>query len=56
MKKDFDAVEMKRVGATRVAERLARMTREEQLEYWRRRTEELQARQKSGSQNQRRTA
>ena len=56
MTKEFDAVEMKRAGAAKVAERLARMSREEQLEYWRRRTEELRTRQESDARDRKRTA
>ncbi len=43
--KKFDCVEMKRRGAELVQQRLAGMTREEQLEYWRQRTEVLRRRQ-----------
>jgi hypothetical protein len=39
--KGFDCVEMKREGVRRIRERLAVMTAEERLAYWRRRTEEL---------------
>ena len=39
--KPFDCVEMKREGALRVHERIASMTMEEKLAYWRRRSEEL---------------
>lgn len=41
MKKDFDCVEMKRRGAQRVYETIKDMTREEEIEYWRRRTAEM---------------
>jgi hypothetical protein len=40
-KKSFDCVEMKHKGAAKVQARLAGMSRDEQLEYWRTRTEEL---------------
>ena len=38
--KDFDCVEMKRKGAQKVYEATKGMTVEEEVEYWRRRTEE----------------
>ena len=38
--KDFDCVEMKRRGAQKVYEATKGMTVEEEVEYWRRRTEE----------------
>lgn len=40
-KKNFDCVEMKREGASRLRERLAGMTRQQQLDFWRERTEAL---------------
>ncbi len=40
-KKSFDCVDMKHTGAAKVQAKLAGMTREEQLEYWRVRTDEL---------------
>lgn len=40
--KTFDCVEMKHQGAALVQERLSRMTREEQLAYWRERGRELE--------------
>ncbi|MCL5104233.1 MAG: hypothetical protein M1133_08975 [Armatimonadetes bacterium] len=40
-KKSFDCVDMKHKGAAKVQARLAGMSREEQLEYWRVRTDEL---------------
>ena len=40
-KKKFDCVEMKRKGAERVMERTKGMTREEELAYWKKGTEEL---------------
>jgi len=39
--KTFDCVEMKRRGAEWVQKRLASMTPEQELEYWRQQTEEL---------------
>ncbi|HUT76586.1 MAG TPA: hypothetical protein VM285_02810 [Polyangia bacterium] len=38
---NFDCVEMKRRAALRIHERLAGLTLEEQVEYWRRRSEEF---------------
>ncbi len=40
--KTFDAVDMKRLGAEVVRQRLASMTLEEEIEYWRQRSEEFQ--------------
>lgn len=40
-KKSLDCVDMKHRGAAKVQAKLAGMSREEQLEYWRVRTEEL---------------
>ncbi len=40
-KKPFDCVEMKHRGAAKVQAKLAGMSREQQLEYWRERTERL---------------
>ena len=40
-KKKFDCVEMKRRGGDRIYQRLKDLSQEEQIEYWRRRTEEL---------------
>ncbi len=42
MKKTFDCVEMKRKGSRKVYEALKAKTREQQMEYWRGRNEELQ--------------
>jgi len=39
--KSFDCVEMKRLGAERVEKELAGLTLEQQLEYWRKQSEEL---------------
>ncbi len=44
MKKTFDCVEMKRQGAERLRERLSKMTRDEQLAFWRQRTDALRRR------------
>jgi len=40
-KKGFDCVEMKRKGARKVYEALKGKTRDEQIEYWRGRNEEM---------------
>ena len=40
-KKSFDCVDMKHKGAEKVQAKLAGMSREQQLEYWRMRTDEL---------------
>jgi hypothetical protein len=40
--KTFDCVEMKRKGALRVHESLKGMTVEQQIEYWRQRSEQFQ--------------
>jgi len=40
--KAFDCVEMKRRGAESLRQRLAGMTIEQEIEYWRRRSEEFQ--------------
>jgi hypothetical protein len=40
--KTFDCVEMKRRGAELVRQRLAGMSLEEEIDYWRRRSEEFQ--------------
>ena len=40
--KTFDCVEMKRQGSLRIHERLKHMTVEEQIEYWRQRSEEFE--------------
>ena len=42
--KTFDCVEMKRKGAARVREKLKDMSPEEQIQFWRRRAEELRRR------------
>ena len=43
--KIFDCVEMKRRGAERIYKQIVKMTPEEQLAFWRERTELLQKRQ-----------
>ena len=43
-KKTFDCVHMKREGAERLRAQLSKMTRDEQLAFWRRRTEALRRR------------
>ncbi len=40
-RKGFDCVDMKHEGAARVQAKLSGMSREEQLEYWRARTDQL---------------
>lgn len=40
-KKRFDCVDMKHQGAIKIQAKLSEMSREEQLEYWRVRTDEL---------------
>ena len=40
--KTFDCVEMKRRGAELVRQRLAGMTLEQEIEYWRQRSEQFQ--------------
>jgi hypothetical protein len=44
--KELDCVEMQHQGAKDIREKLAGKTGEEQLEYWRKRTENLHTRQK----------
>jgi hypothetical protein len=58
MKKDLDAVEMKRKGQEALRARLAGMTREEQVEFWRRGHLELleEQRQLREQQQQKRSA
>ena len=46
-KKTFDCVEMMHEGQAAVTRKLAGMSREEQREYWHKRTEELLALQRS---------
>ena len=43
--KPFDCVEMKRRGAALVYEKLKGMSEEQEIEYWRKRTEEMRAEQ-----------
>ena len=45
--KTFDCVEMKRHGATLVQEKVAGMTREQELQFWREQTELLRQQQKA---------
>ena len=40
--KTFDCVEMKRRGAERLRQRLAGMTLEEEIEFWRQRSEQFE--------------
>ena len=47
-KKTFDCVEMKRRGAERIRSLTAGMTMEEQLVFWKKRTELLQQSQHAG--------
>ncbi|HPC97129.1 MAG TPA: hypothetical protein PLU87_19480 [Sedimentisphaerales bacterium] len=49
--KTFDCVQMKRRGAEQVMKRLEGKTVQEQLEYWRKGTEELITRQQSLKKN-----
>ena len=44
MKKTFDCVQMKRGGAERLRTQLSKMTRDEQLVFWRQRTDALRRR------------
>ena len=44
MKKSFDCVQMKRDGARRVHEAIKGMTVEEEVAFWRQRTEEMRRR------------
>ncbi len=44
-KKTFDCVEMKRRGAEHVRNQIAGMTPQQELEFWRKRTDELRNRQ-----------
>jgi hypothetical protein len=39
--KEFDCVEMKRRGAARIYEETKNMTREQEIEYWRQKSEEF---------------
>jgi hypothetical protein len=45
--KTFDCVEMKRRGAALVQEKVAGMTREQELQFWREQTELLRQQQKA---------
>ncbi len=42
MKKKFDCVEMKQRGAERLQQRLSGMTLEQEIEYWRQRSDQFQ--------------
>ena len=48
-KKTFDCVQMKRDGAAEVMRRLDGMSPAQELEYWRRRTEEILERQRQAA-------
>ena len=50
--KKFDCVDMKRRGAERVQRELAGMSLEEELEYWRKRTDALRRKQRDHSEEQ----
>ena len=43
----FDCVDMKRIGAAAVIEKITSMTRDQELEYWRKRTREMLRAQKN---------
>ena len=45
--KKFDCVKMKRLGAEKVLEKTAVMTREQELSFWRERSSELRQRQEA---------
>ncbi len=45
--KRFDCVKMKRLGAEKVREKTAVMTREQELSFWRERSSELRQRQEA---------
>lgn len=45
-KKEFDCVEMMHQGAEKVREEMKGMTLEQEVEYWKKRTEELRTHQK----------
>jgi hypothetical protein len=51
--KTFDAVEMKRRGAERIHEQTKGMTPEEELAFWRQRTEVLRKRQQTAQEKRR---
>ena len=44
--KTFDCVEMKRRGAAQVQQKVAGMTPQQELEYWREQTQQLRRRQR----------
>jgi hypothetical protein len=52
--KVFDCVEMKRRGALRIYEETKDLSFDEQVEYWRRRSEEFRCEQKQPSKTKRR--
>jgi len=45
----FDCVEMKRQGAAAILEKIKSMTRDQELEYWRKRTQEMRRAQKQNA-------
>jgi hypothetical protein len=45
--KTFDCVEMKHLGAEKVQEQIAGMTREEEIKFWKERSQELRRRQEA---------
>lgn len=51
--KTFDCVEMKRRGARIIQKKLAGMTAEQQLAFWREQSEELRRRQQAARMNRR---
>jgi hypothetical protein len=54
--KAFDCVEMKRIGAEKVREKTATMTREEEIRFWRERSRELRQRREALSKEESRAA
>ncbi len=44
--KKFDCVEMKHVGAEKIQEQIARMTREQEIRFWKERSQLLKEHQK----------
>jgi len=54
--KTFDCVNMKRRGARRVREEIGCLTREKELEYWSKHSEELRKQQDSLRKNRSRTS
>jgi hypothetical protein len=45
--KKFDCVQMKRLGAAKVREQTATLTREQELSYWRERSQDLRQHQEA---------